>query len=181
MAFLFTGVFSGLGEINKRRVNPRRIGFSAEVKTEEITDYLAYVTPEDLTAYGLMEELIGRIGLIAHSPRLSKSDYMALIRDGDGSVCKRFDNLLKAFGVTVDISDAACRHLAEACDGHNLGSRAAVPTFQKHVLGKLRTSKRTQTSTGSLLTTPTTWAISSESPTAKECTRRNRKRRRFQT
>ena len=54
MAFLFTGAFSGLEDIVRKRVAPRKIGFAAS-GTEEIPDYPAHVTPEDLTEYGIMK------------------------------------------------------------------------------------------------------------------------------
>ena len=62
MLFICGGAFSGLEHIIERRVGKRAIGFDAHVHTDKERDSqtLAEVLPEDLMAFGLIPEFIGR-------------------------------------------------------------------------------------------------------------------------
>jgi len=63
MLFICGGAFSGLEHIIESRIGKRAIGFDAHfhAEKEEIGDTLGEVLPEDLMAFGLIPEFIGRL------------------------------------------------------------------------------------------------------------------------
>lgn len=139
MSFLFAGAFSGLDEIIARRLTkPRSIGFSAEQPDEQpVDDLLSLATMADIRDYGLMEELLGRMGSICYVPSLTVSDYRTLLKGSEGSVCRRYNNLFAPSGVTLDITDSACERIAEAVGKSGLGARAVDPIVYENLQSAL--------------------------------------------
>src|SRR5216117_4168721 len=66
--FICGGAFAGLDKIIARRIGKNAVGFGAEVRSkasEESAELLSQVMPEDLLAYGLIPEFIGRLPVIS--------------------------------------------------------------------------------------------------------------------
>ena len=128
MSFLFAGAFSGLEDIIRQRRAPRSIGFSSTSRSEEDeTNLLSQATMADIKAYGFMDELLGRIGSLLYVPPLTTADYRTLIKGSSGSICTKYSNLFRASGVALDISDSACRHIAQKASESAMGARAVDP------------------------------------------------------
>lgn len=139
MSFVFCGAFSGLEDIIKRRTEkPVTIGFGGTVeKRSEDRSILSKTTTEDLVKYGIMRELVGRIGQITHIPKLSENDYRTLINGENGSIKERYNNLFSDIAVSVDISEEACTYLAKEADTDDLGARAIAPMVDKHMMNSV--------------------------------------------
>ncbi len=129
MSFLFAGAFAGLEEIILDRLQPRRgIGFCSNDTGEDLSgDLLAKATLGDVQQYGFMQELLGRIGSLCYIPPLTVTDYRILLKGNSGSIAGKYNNLLSPSGVTLDITDSACAHIAAEASRHPLGARAADP------------------------------------------------------
>lgn len=134
MSFLFAGAFSGLEDIVRTRLTPRSIGFNTAPNTaDEVDDLLSLATMADIRDYGFMEELLGRMGSLCYIPPLTVADYRTLIKGSSGSVCSRYNNLLAPSGVTLDISDSACAHIAKEAGKSALGARAVDPIIYEQL------------------------------------------------
>lgn len=134
MSFVFCGAFDGLEDVINKRATPRSMGFSGNVEKSGTRDALAKVTVDDLTRYGIMRELVGRIGYITHIPKLSEKDYHTLIIGENCSIRDRYNNLFGVIPVDVDISDDACHHLASMAGNDDLGARAITPLVNRYFL-----------------------------------------------
>ena len=77
--FIVGGAFAGLEEIINRRIGRRPLGFNndADLRRVETDDPFAEVRPEDLHAYGLIPEFIGRLPMIS---TVTEPDKDALVR-----------------------------------------------------------------------------------------------------
>lgn len=132
---LFGGAFEGLDNIIRERVCPKpKIGFSSEVAAQPLStaDLLQLAAIEDLAQYGLMQELLGRIGTILSISPLGKEDYRQLLNAKNGSVRKRYENYLyNLYGVSFEITDSAVEYIAEQCTLSQTGARAATPLVDK--------------------------------------------------
>ena len=136
MSFVFSGAFAGLEEIIKERISPSKIGFFAENSFENNRNLFAEVTTEDLFQYGIMKELLGRIGSTITIGKLSEDDYKLLLNGENGSVCERYNNLFSNLGVKIEVSDRACCNIATQLNDNDLGARALFPL----VFGKVISS-----------------------------------------
>ena len=137
---LLGGAFEGVEKIIKERQTPQsRIGFGREEKKKlSKAERFKQVTKEDLVAYGMLPELVGRIGTILTIEPLTLEDYRQLLRGENGSIQCQYRNYLRGlYGVSVDITDAAADNIAQACTDSSGGTRAATPIINELMRGAL--------------------------------------------
>ena len=126
------GAFAGLEDIIRARLTPKvSIGFGGGNDSDVVLDerkLLHYATPEDLHAYGIKKELIGRIGSILHIDPLEVEDYRRLLTAETGSVQANYRNFFfHGFGVGFEVSNEAVHRIAEECTKATTGARAVTP------------------------------------------------------
>ena len=127
---LLGGAFVGLEEIIRERISPKaRIGFDTAKREEKTnTQWMQEVTAEDLAKYGIMWELLGRIGTILVIPQLGLEDYKQLLNAQTGSIRKKYDNyFMGLYGVHFAMSDVGVDKLSEKCMTTHGGARAVNP------------------------------------------------------
>lgn len=138
---LFGGAFEGLDDIIRERVCPKpKIGFSSESTARPMStaDLLEQATIEDLSKYGMMQELLGRIGTILSIPQLGKEDYRQLLNAQKGSVRNRYEDYFRnLYGVTFELTDAAVECIAAQCMRAQTGARAATPLVDAWMRGAI--------------------------------------------
>lgn len=124
------GAFVGLEDIVKKRVCPKqKIGFDAGI-SEQLTnaELMQQVTHGDLAKFGMMPELLGRIGTILTIPPLEIEDYRQLLNAESGSLRRKYHNYLsKLYGVTFEIADTGVEEIAQRCMKSETGARAVNP------------------------------------------------------
>lgn len=140
------GAFDGLEMIVKQRIKPKTpIGFSyaEEESFFSKAELLRMVKMEDLEAYGIMPELLGRLGNILSIDPMGVEDYRQLLSSEQGSICWKYSNYLRAFfGIKMEITDAAVQMIAEECMEKGSGARAANAAMQRWMQGALSTVER---------------------------------------
>jgi len=127
---ILAGAFAGLEEIIRSRICPRpKIGFDGgSVTNKTDTECLQAVTAEDLEKWGLMRELLGRIGTTLLPRPLGLEDYKLLLNIESGGIGARYRNyLLEIYGVQLSISGAATDNLARKSVESSAGARAVFP------------------------------------------------------
>lgn len=130
--FVFTGAFSRLEESLRAKYQKTSVGFLKEAGTdEEYVDYLSLATTDDFISYGMLPELLGRIGSRCYLPQLTVEDYRQLIKGEGNSIIKLYSNLLGIHGVKLYISDNACIHISNQAKKLKQGARALAPIIHK--------------------------------------------------
>ena len=124
------GAFVGLEEIIRTRLCPRpNVGFYAGTEANKTdAEFLQAVTADDLEKFGLMRELLGRIGTILVLPPLGLADYKLLLNTEAGSVGEKYKTyLLGLYGVQFAISEVAIDNLTQKSLHSSAGARAVFP------------------------------------------------------
>ena len=124
------GAFVGLEEIIRTRLCPRpSVGFYAGTETNKTdAECLQAVTADDLEKFGLMRELLGRVGTILVLSPLGLDDYKLLLNAEVGSVGEKYKTYLhELYGARFAISEAATEYLAQKSLGSSAGARAVFP------------------------------------------------------
>ncbi len=135
MLFIMSGAFTDLAEIIKKRMVDQGIGFGASIKNnKETTDYLRFVMPEDLIAFGFETEFIGRLPVCSVFEKLSEDDLFAILKNPNNPVIlsKKLDFM--AYGIAVRFEDKAMRALAHRAFKEGTGARALVSVIEKALL-----------------------------------------------
>lgn len=130
LLFVTAGAFHGsdgdsLTDIIRKRLGGKgSIGFGRPPARElsEAT-VLRHVQPEDLIAYGLKFELIGRFAALATFDPLSLEDKVRILREAKRSPLERYGRLLRVRGYTLEVDSELPRWIAARCPPET-GARA---------------------------------------------------------
>ncbi|MBR6328754.1 MAG: ATP-dependent Clp protease ATP-binding subunit ClpX [Lachnospiraceae bacterium] len=124
--FICGGAFEGLDKIIETRLDRKSIGFGAEIgikKEEDEGVLLKSVLPEDLTKFGLIPELVGRLPVTTALEKLDKDSLVRILREPKNSLTKQYARLLEFDGVELVFEDDALEAIAEEALRHKTGAR----------------------------------------------------------
>lgn len=85
---------------------------------------LKHVTTEDLHAYGISEQLLGRFPILTVMNELTTGDYVEILLKSEISPVFELNNLLqKEEGVEISMTPDAAAHMAERISDRGIGAR----------------------------------------------------------
>lgn len=116
MLFVCTGAFTGLPDIIRARLGPvAKMGFHTDITSRRLDDdeALARCELQDLRAYGMIPEFLGRLGLITAVKSLSRDDLVRVMKDTERSPLKRQVAWFKAHDIDLVVPDEALRLIAD--------------------------------------------------------------------
>ncbi|WP_073283755.1 ATP-dependent Clp protease ATP-binding subunit ClpX [Hymenobacter psychrotolerans] len=123
--FICGGAFVGIERIIKNRLNTKPIGF-AKTQLEEKVDtqnFLRYVTAQDLKAFGLIPELIGRLPVLTHLNPLDHATLRKILTEPKNSIVKQYQRLFDMEGIQLSFSEGALEYIVVKADEYRLGAR----------------------------------------------------------
>lgn len=126
--FICGGAFVNLLERKKKQRTPRSVGF---VKAPPATAASTEVTPEDLFAFGMIPEFVGRLPVIATLDELGAEDIERILVEPRNAVVKQMRQLLKLDGAQLVFEDGALRKIAERALQLKTGARGARSVLEK--------------------------------------------------
>nr|WP_263313047.1 ATP-dependent Clp protease ATP-binding subunit ClpX [Mammaliicoccus sp. Marseille-Q6498] len=122
--FILGGAFDGIDEVIKRRLGEKVIGFSSA--GEEISDeesLLSQIRPEDLQAYGLIPEFIGRIPIVANLDTLDVDALKNILTQPKNALVKQYTKMLELDDVELEFDDQALVAISELAIERKTGAR----------------------------------------------------------
>lgn len=131
--FIISGAFTGMEKIIKKRMHKSRIGFNAELasqnaNTEQLFDH---VTPKDFIDFGFEPEFIGRLPVHVVCNELEVDDLFYILKHSEGSIIRQYENAFRAYGITVLFSDCGLLRIAEKAIEQKTGARALMTVCEK--------------------------------------------------
>ena len=122
--FICGGAFDGLEDIIQRRLGGNTLGFGHTKKgKEEKENLLSYVEPDDLVAYGLIPELIGRLHIIATLKKHSIKDMIRILTEPKNSLIKQYQALFELDNVKLTFEEDALEEIAKKALIRKTGAR----------------------------------------------------------
>jgi ATP-dependent protease Clp ATPase subunit len=102
------------------------MGFISEIEgREEIKfNYLKFVIPEDLVAYGFEREFIGRFPVIAVFDPLSQEELFEILSNPNNPIMLNKKRDFKVYGIDLAFTDEALKEIANLAYKENTGARA---------------------------------------------------------
>ena len=92
------------------------------------------VRQEDLIAYGLIPELVGRLPIISTLDTLDKDDLMRVLLEPKNSVVKQYQKLFLLEGVILEFQDKALEAIVKLALEKKAGARALRSVMEEHLL-----------------------------------------------
>ncbi|MBF0338703.1 MAG: ATP-dependent Clp protease ATP-binding subunit ClpX [Nitrospirae bacterium] len=133
--FICGGAFNGLDELIGQRVGKRTVGFGAELYTRSHREnILSQVTPEDLTKYGLIPELVGRLPVIATLEALDEDALMQILVEPKNALTKQYEQLLSFDNVRLLFKEEALRAIAKKAISKKTGARGLRAILEEVML-----------------------------------------------
>jgi ATP-dependent Clp protease ATP-binding subunit ClpX len=123
--FICGGAFDGIARHIGKRMNTQPMGFNSASTnaTANRENLLQYVTAQDLKAFGLIPELIGRLPVLTHLDPLHRSTLKRILTEPKNALVKQYAKLMAMEGVTLTIDEGALDFIVDKAVEYNLGAR----------------------------------------------------------
>lgn len=123
--FICGGAFDGIDKKIAQRLNTQAVGYSASVSKEEIdkSNLLQYVSPQDLKAFGLIPELIGRLPVLTYLKPLDRKALRAILTEPKNALIKQYKHLFKMEGVNLEFENDVLDLIVNKAIEFKLGAR----------------------------------------------------------
>jgi ATP-dependent Clp protease ATP-binding subunit ClpX len=123
--FVCGGAFDGIDKIIARRVQTNTIGFNVDKELQETMkkNLLRYITPQDLKAFGLIPELLGRLPVVTHLDPLDAATLRAILTDPRNALMKQYKKLFDLEGIHLEVEDEVLGFMVEKAVEYKLGAR----------------------------------------------------------
>ena len=105
----------GLEEAIARRLGRGGFGFSQMTENSQVGagGLLRYVKPEDLEAFGLIPEIIGRLSVIAPLDASGVDDLARILQTPKNSLIQQFRKLVRFHGADLMFTSEAIKEIAK--------------------------------------------------------------------
>jgi ATP-dependent Clp protease ATP-binding subunit ClpX len=124
--FICGGTFNGLDKIIRRRGGSKAMGFGAKISSpseKNLGEVLRDVQPEDLIAYGLIPEFLGRLPVVATLEELSEKTLIRILQEPKNALVKQYQKLFEMEGVNLRFTDSALAAVATEAIKRKSGAR----------------------------------------------------------
>jgi len=136
--FICGGAFVGLDKIVQRRLGGRALGFGgagdAGFSPVEESTLLRQVEPEDLLAFGMIPEFIGRLPVLSSLDGLTEDELVQILTEPKNAMTKQYAKLLRMEGVQLTFTKDALRALAGQALQKGTGARALRALLERLML-----------------------------------------------
>ena len=123
--FICGGAFEGIQKIIARRLNTHTVGYGMKEKNKDIdkNNFLQYIAPQDLRAFGLIPEIIGRLPVLTHLNPLDRDALRKILTEPKNALIKQYIELFKIDGIKLSFNDDALDFIVDKAIEFKLGAR----------------------------------------------------------
>ncbi len=136
--FICGGTFSGIVDIIKRRVGRAVIGFANESAdqtwSEEASELLHEVVPDDLIEYGMIPELVGRMPIITALNPLDSKAMIRILTDPKNALVKQYQKFFDFEQCQLEFTKGSLKLIAEKALDRKTGARALRAVMEEFMI-----------------------------------------------
>ena len=123
--FVCGGAFDGIEQKIAQRLNTRVVGYNSAQNVRKIdkNDLMKYVMPQDLKAFGLIPEIIGRLPVLTYLNPLDRAALQRILVEPKNSIVKQYEKLFAMDGVKLTFSQEALDLIVDKAVEYKLGAR----------------------------------------------------------
>ncbi|HAR3162526.1 TPA: ATP-dependent Clp protease ATP-binding subunit ClpX [Staphylococcus aureus] len=133
--FILGGAFDGIEEVIKRRLGEKVIGFSSnEADKYDEQALLAQIRPEDLQAYGLIPEFIGRVPIVANLETLDVTALKNILTQPKNALVKQYTKMLELDDVDLEFTEGALSAISEKAIERKTGARGLRSIIEESLI-----------------------------------------------
>jgi ATP-dependent Clp protease ATP-binding subunit ClpX len=135
--FICGGTFTGLDEIIRKRLGKRTIGFNQNAITSDdknLAETLPHVAPDDLTEFGMIPELVGRLPVVSALTPLDESALVRVLTEPKNALTKQYERLFAMEEANLQFTDEALKAIAKQAQARETGARGLRSIIEKVML-----------------------------------------------
>ena len=122
--FICGGAFEGIERHIALRKNTQIIGFGAEEKQRIDRDnLLQYVDAQDLRAYGLIPEIVGRLPVVTYLDQLDRDSLRRILTEPKNAIVRQYEKLFEMDGMKLEIEPEVLDLIVDTAISRKLGAR----------------------------------------------------------
>jgi ATP-dependent Clp protease ATP-binding subunit ClpX len=135
--FICGGAFAGLDKVIRNRSEKSGIGFSAEVRTKaqarKSHEVINELEADDLIAYGLIPEFVGRLPVVATLEELDEEALVTILTEPRNALSKQYGKMIEMEGSELEIREDALHAIAKKAMERKTGARG-LRTILENIL-----------------------------------------------
>ncbi len=122
--FICGGAFEGIERRIASRLNTQLIGFTAGGRKRiDKNNLLQYVTTQDLKAYGLIPEIIGRLPVVTYLDSLDREALLRILTEPKNAIIRQYRKLFEIDGITLEIGKGVLELIVDTAIENGTGAR----------------------------------------------------------
>ncbi len=135
--FICGGAFPGLEKIVESRLGGSGLGFGADLKKtaeKNLSEIMSNILPEDLMAYGLIPEFIGRLPVVATVNHLDEEALISILTEPKNALVKQYEKFFSYDNVELEFSESALHAIASQALTRKTGARGLRAIMEEVLL-----------------------------------------------
>jgi len=123
--FICGGAFDGIEKKIANRLRTQTVGYKMKSEDQEIDlkNLYKYISPQDLKAFGLIPELIGRLPVLTFLKPLDREAMLLILTEPKNSLIKQYDKLFEYEDVKLNIDKEVLDYIVDKAMEFKLGAR----------------------------------------------------------
>ncbi|MGB4293720.1 MAG: ATP-dependent Clp protease ATP-binding subunit ClpX [Bacteroidales bacterium] len=123
--FICGGAFEGIEKKIAQRLNTTIVGYRATKDRERIDkdNLLQYIAPQDLRAYGLIPEIIGRLPVLTYLHPLDRKALREILTEPKNAITKQYIKLFKMDNIDLTFTEEVLDYIVDKAIEFRLGAR----------------------------------------------------------
>lgn len=137
--FICGGAFDGIRDRIAQRLNSRVVGYNSDKARDKIdfNNLMQYVAPQDLKAYGLIPEIIGRLPVLTSLQPLDRHALRRILTEPKNSLMKQYAKLFKIDGVDLVVPDEVLDFIVDKAVEFKIGARGLRAICETIMMDKM--------------------------------------------
>ncbi len=123
--FICGGAFDGIEAKIAQRLNTHTVGYNSVQHLRRIDkeDMMQYIAPQDLKAFGLIPEIIGRMPVLSYLRPLDKEALTRILTEPKNSIIKQYEKLFAMDGIKLIFPKEVKEYIVDKAVEYKLGAR----------------------------------------------------------
>ena len=123
--FICGGAFDGIQKKIANRMRTQTVGYKMnhEYADIDLNNLYKYITPQDLKAYGLIPELIGRLPVVTYLNPLDREALLSILTEPRNALVKQYQKLFDYEHIKLQFDKDVFEFIVDKANEFKLGAR----------------------------------------------------------
>lgn len=122
--FICGGAFEGIERRIAQRMNTKIIGYrNASSSAVDKANLLQYVEAEDLRAFGLIPEIVGRLPVLTYLDGLDRDALLRILTEPKNAIIRQYERMFEIDGIKLEIDKDVLELIVDTAIERKLGAR----------------------------------------------------------